>query len=82
MAGCAPITFAARCLNDSVTEAELLPHEDVTEIIEEWICVKGGAILCHGAEQRRTTGRSVFSMSVTLRWASAEDLSGIERGAV
>ena len=44
--------------------------------------VKGGAILCHGAEQRRTTGRSVFSMSVTLRWASAEDLSGIERGAV
>ncbi len=44
--------------------------------------VKGGAILCHVAEQRRTTGRSVFSMSVTLRWASAEDLSGIERGAV
>ena len=44
--------------------------------------VKGGAILCHGAEQRRTTGRSVFSMSVTLRWASAEGLSGIERGAV
>ena len=33
--------------------------------------VKGGAILCHGAEQRRTTGRSVFSMSVTLRLASA-----------
>ena len=35
------------------------------------IVVKGGAILCHGAEQGRTTGRSVFSMSVTLRWASA-----------